>query len=181
MSKPQRDTKEFKLAAVKQVTERHYPVAEVAERLGVSSHSLYAWIRRYSQPDVQQQHDSSQQAEIRRLKAEPRRVTDERDILKRPPRTLPSCQGKVHLHPGARVRTSHPPTVLDDECPPERLLRLAAPACIYPRSGRPTPPRPDQAKLARKPRRLWLSQDPGRPARDGRDLRETPGGAINAS
>jgi len=97
MSKLQRDTEEFKLADVKQVTERHYPVAEVAERLGVSS----------------------QQAEIRRLKAEPRRVTDERDILKRPPRTLPSCQGKVHLHPGARVRTSHPQTLSDDECPPE--------------------------------------------------------------
>ncbi|WP_323880635.1 transposase, partial [Aeromonas caviae] len=40
MSKQQRYTKEFKLAAVKQVTERNYPVAEVAERLGVSSHSL---------------------------------------------------------------------------------------------------------------------------------------------
>ena len=68
MSKQQRYTEEFKLAAVKQVTERHYLVAEVAERLGVSSHSLYAWIKRYSQPDVQQ-HESSQQAEIRRLKA----------------------------------------------------------------------------------------------------------------
>jgi transposase-like protein len=44
MSKQQRYTEEFKLTAVKQVTERHYPVAEVAERLGVSSHSLYAWI-----------------------------------------------------------------------------------------------------------------------------------------
>ena len=31
MSK-QRYTEEFKLAAVKQVTERHYPVAEVAEQ-----------------------------------------------------------------------------------------------------------------------------------------------------
>ncbi len=81
MSKQQRYTEEFKLAAVKQVTERHYPVAEVAERLGVSSHSLYAWIKRYSQPDVQQ-YESSQQAEVRRLKAELRRVTDERDILK---------------------------------------------------------------------------------------------------
>ena len=72
MSKQQRYTEEFKLAAVKQVTERNYPVAEVAERLGISSHSLYAWIKRYSQPEAQQ-HDSSQQAEIRRLKAELRR------------------------------------------------------------------------------------------------------------
>ena len=61
MSKQQRYTEEFKLAAVKQVTERHYPVAEVAERLGVSSHSLYAWLKLYSQPKVPQQHDSSQQ------------------------------------------------------------------------------------------------------------------------
>ncbi|PKQ77070.1 hypothetical protein AOX56_18055 [Aeromonas sobria] len=59
MSKPQRYTEEFKLAAVKQMTERHYPVAEVAERLSVSSHSLYAWIKRYNQPEVQQQHDFS--------------------------------------------------------------------------------------------------------------------------
>ena len=81
MSKQQRYTEEFKLAAVKQVTERHYPVVEVAERLGVSRHSLYTWIKRYSQPEVQQQHHFNQQAEIRRLKAELRRVTDERDIL----------------------------------------------------------------------------------------------------
>lgn len=94
MSKQQRYTEEFKLAAVKQVTERHYPVVEVAERLGVSSHSLYAWIKRYSQPEVRQQHDSSQQAEIRRLKAELRRVTDERDILKKVHRGFP---GKAAL------------------------------------------------------------------------------------
>lgn len=37
---------EFKIEAVKQVTERGFPVADVAGRLGVSTHSLYAWIRR---------------------------------------------------------------------------------------------------------------------------------------
>ncbi|MGK4476443.1 transposase [Aeromonas molluscorum] len=58
MSKQQRYTEEFKLAAVKQVTERNNPVAEVAKRLGVSSHTLYVWIRRYSQPKVQQ-HEST--------------------------------------------------------------------------------------------------------------------------
>ena len=34
----QRVTEEFKVEAVKQVTERGYRVAEVSERLGVSSH-----------------------------------------------------------------------------------------------------------------------------------------------
>ena len=35
-------TEEFKIEAVKQVTERGYSVADVAERLGTSTHSLYA-------------------------------------------------------------------------------------------------------------------------------------------
>jgi transposase len=83
MSKQQRYTEEFKIEAVKQVTERQHPVAEVAERLGVSGHSLYAWIKRYNTPPEQRQLDASQAAEIRRLKAELRRVTDERDILKK--------------------------------------------------------------------------------------------------
>jgi len=58
-------------------------VAEVADRLGVSTHSLYAWLKRYSTPPEQRQQDAGQQAEIRRLKAELRLVTDERDILKK--------------------------------------------------------------------------------------------------
>jgi transposase len=39
-------TEEFKAEAVKQVTERGFAVAEVAKRLGVSSHSLYQWLRK---------------------------------------------------------------------------------------------------------------------------------------
>ncbi|MBM2886534.1 transposase [Chromobacterium phragmitis] len=46
MSKP-RFPEEFKIEAVKQVTERGYPVSEVASRLGVSTHSLYQWLKRY--------------------------------------------------------------------------------------------------------------------------------------
>ena len=83
MSKQQRYTEEFKIEAVKQITERQHPVAEVAGRLGVSGHSLYARIKRYNTPPELRQQDASQGAEIRRLKAELRRVTDERDILKK--------------------------------------------------------------------------------------------------
>jgi transposase len=36
-----RYTEEFKVEAVKQVTERGHPVAGVANRLGVTTHSLY--------------------------------------------------------------------------------------------------------------------------------------------
>lgn len=39
-----RFTEEFKLEAVKLIKERQYSAAEVSARLGVSTHSLYAWI-----------------------------------------------------------------------------------------------------------------------------------------
>jgi len=47
----QRYPEEFKIEAVKQVTEKGKPVADVAQRLGMSVHSLYAWIKLYSKPE----------------------------------------------------------------------------------------------------------------------------------
>ena len=41
----QRFTEEFKIQAVKQVTDQGYSVASVSERLGVTSSSLYNWIK----------------------------------------------------------------------------------------------------------------------------------------
>lgn len=83
MSKSKRYTEEFKIEAVKQVTERNYPVAEIAERLGVSGHSIYSWIKRYAASAPESVQANQQQDEIRQLKAELRRVTEERDILKK--------------------------------------------------------------------------------------------------
>ncbi len=40
-----RFTPEFKEEAVRQITERGYSIAEVSERLGMSAHSLYKWLR----------------------------------------------------------------------------------------------------------------------------------------
>ena len=74
---------EFKIEAVKQVTERGYAVADVANRIGVSQHSLYEWIKKFSVPEPQRIEAEGQSAEIRRLKAELKRVTEERDILKK--------------------------------------------------------------------------------------------------
>jgi len=69
----QRFTEEFKIEAVKQVSGRGHPVVEVAVRLGVSTHSLYAWIKRFGAPAEQRAERKSQSDEIRRLKAELRR------------------------------------------------------------------------------------------------------------
>ncbi|MCH4247233.1 MAG: IS3 family transposase [Acinetobacter populi] len=74
---------EFKIEAVKQVTEKGHSVAEVAVRLGTTTHSLYAWIKRYDpqQPKTTESTDSN--AELVKLKKELQRVTEERDILKK--------------------------------------------------------------------------------------------------
>ena len=69
---------EFKIEAVKQVTDRGYKVGEVARRLGVTPKSLHEWIKRYGENSNQHQVVTSQQAELRRLKADLRRVTEER-------------------------------------------------------------------------------------------------------
>ena len=78
-----RYTEEFKVEAVKQVTERGHAVADVAKRLGVSPHSLYQWLKVYVRPAAERAEAQSLGSENRRLKAELKRVTEERDILKK--------------------------------------------------------------------------------------------------
>ena len=77
-----RYTEEFKIEAVKQVTDRNHSMTEVADRLGISYKSLHDWVKRYSKPIPQRQAEDEKAEEIRKLKAELRRVTEERDILK---------------------------------------------------------------------------------------------------
>ena len=53
MSKGKRYTQEFKIEAVKQVTDRGYSIAEVSERLGICSKTLYHWRSQLSeQPTI---------------------------------------------------------------------------------------------------------------------------------
>lgn len=81
MGRP-RFSDDFKRDAVHQIVERGYPVAEVSQRLGVSAHSVYGWMKKFSKPDKTSSSDEHA-AEIRRLKSELMRVTEERDILKK--------------------------------------------------------------------------------------------------
>lgn len=78
-----RYTDEFKIEVVKQVTEKGHKASEVASRLGISSHSIYAWVKKYGPDSADYKIQSDQQSEINRLKKELRRVTEERDILKK--------------------------------------------------------------------------------------------------
>lgn len=78
-------TAEFKEEAVKQVKERGYKVSEISERLGVSKHSLYKWLKqaRGNNGRHGKDHQEALQKENLRLKNELKRVEEERDILKK--------------------------------------------------------------------------------------------------
>ena len=74
---------EFKIEAVKMVTEKGHSIADVAKRLGTTPDSLYAWIKRYGPNSPVYLQQKSEQDEINRLRKELTRVTQERDLLKK--------------------------------------------------------------------------------------------------
>ena len=88
-------SEDFKRDAVRQITERGYPVAEVSQRLGVSQHSLYEWKKKFAASNTK---GNGEVEEIRRLKRELARVTEERDILKKRPRISPGMQSEIRVH-----------------------------------------------------------------------------------
>ncbi len=76
----QRFTPEFKAEAVRQVIERGYSVAEIAAGFGVSTHSLYKWVKAVT-PDKSEKQASElleAKSEILRLRAQMRRLEEER-------------------------------------------------------------------------------------------------------
>ncbi|MFT5674359.1 MAG: transposase [Paraglaciecola sp.] len=77
-----RYTEEFKVEAVKQVTDRGYKIGEVAKRLGVTAKSMHDGIKKYDGTGSQHQTITGQQDDLRQVKAQLRRVTEERNILK---------------------------------------------------------------------------------------------------
>ncbi|VWD64230.1 transposase IS3/IS911 family protein [Burkholderia contaminans] len=88
-----RYTDEFKIEAVKQVTERGHSVADVAQRLGITTHSLYAWKPKFGRPDVVRQSELDLNAEVRRQKAELKRAPSSGPQLPLAGEPTPSAPG----------------------------------------------------------------------------------------
>ena len=81
----QRFSPEFKDEAVRQIVERGYSVADVSERLGVSAHSLYKWVKAVK-PDRSEEQAAAlieARSEVLKLRAQLKRAEEERDILKK--------------------------------------------------------------------------------------------------
>lgn len=75
-------SEDFKRDAIHQIMVCRYPVREVSERLGDSTHSLYKWTKLCAKAPSQSS-SVDHEAENRRLKRELARMNEERNILKR--------------------------------------------------------------------------------------------------
>ncbi len=104
-------TAEFRAEAIRQVMERGYPVSEVAGRLGVSTNSMYKWLKGVSKtPRLVAQEDL--RAENARLKSELKRVEEEGDILKKATAYFAKASGYRSLRPRFPVRKRRRSAVL---------------------------------------------------------------------
>ena len=79
-------TAEFRASAVKLANESSKPIAQTARDLGVNENTLHTWINKYSRPldqDKAVRTDDHLYEELKCLKKENARLTEERDLLKK--------------------------------------------------------------------------------------------------
>jgi transposase len=85
MSKNERRkySEEFKLEAVKLVTDQGYSVAEASRNLGIHPNLLRNWKLKYSPEAEEQNLTEDERMDYARLKKEVKQLRMERDILKK--------------------------------------------------------------------------------------------------
>ena len=80
-------SREFKMEAVRLITHKGYSIAEASRSLGVEYSVLRNWKKQFEQDPEHafpgKGHLKPPDEEIRRLKAQLNRITEERDILKK--------------------------------------------------------------------------------------------------
>ena len=78
---------EFKLYAVRLVEEQGYSVPEAAQRLGIPKSNLTNWHKQYREgrlaPGYRRAQPTAEETELRRLRAENKRLEMENEILKK--------------------------------------------------------------------------------------------------
>ncbi len=128
----QKYTKELREQAVRLVLEQELTTPEAARRLAMSDKTLANWVfwARHGQlAEVSETRRpvTELEAEVSRLKRELAEARMERDILKKPPRTLRrrSCPVRIDDDAASSVSARHP--VSSPERIPKRVPRLAHP------------------------------------------------------
>ena len=80
-------TREYKLEAVRRVVESDEPASQVARALGIRPEMLHTWVRKFKDEAAEAFRGNgkltSQDEELRKLRRDLARVTEERDILKK--------------------------------------------------------------------------------------------------
>ncbi len=124
-------TKEQKAEAVRLVRTSGESLSQVARNLDLGENSLRNWVK---QADIDEGKGpdgaltTAEKAEMRRLKRELKRVTMERDFLKKPRPTSPRRQ-RIRSNPGGAGQLSSLDDVRNVGCFPSGFLRLAASSC----------------------------------------------------
>ena len=146
---------EFKREAVQLLESGSRPASELARELGIPRNRLYKWqteVRArgavaFPGAGVRQTRTS----EIARLKRELARVTEERDILKKPRRTLPGNLGEVRVYAEASAGVSGDVHVSGASGKSEWVLWLVPAQAECPDTGEPGPHRTDPRPASADP------------------------------
>lgn len=86
MGKRRKFEPEFRAEAVRLVRDQRRSVADVARSLGIPMTTLHTWVRELpAEPagKLRRAHRNAESEAVRKLERELRRVTEERDILKK--------------------------------------------------------------------------------------------------
>ena len=83
--KPNHYTAEFKESAVKLAIESDQPVSKTADELGINMNTLHTWLGKYhkAKGPKAKVEDEHLYDELKRLRKDNKRLTEERDILKK--------------------------------------------------------------------------------------------------
>lgn len=128
MGQRRRFTPEFKRQAVQLLNAGQRPAAEIARELGIPRNRLYKWQKEVAAhggafPGSGRQAEPA--AELARLRRELARVTEERDIIKKPPRTLRGSPREACVYPDSGTAPSRDAPLCGPGRESQRLLCLA--------------------------------------------------------
>jgi transposase len=79
-------TAEFRASAIRLANESDKPITQVAKDLGINANTLHTWIGKYSKAKATDKPvctDAHLYDELKRLRKEVTRLTEERDLLKK--------------------------------------------------------------------------------------------------
>jgi len=76
-------SEEFRQSSIKLALESKHPVAQTARNLGINANTLYTWMDKAKPKEQLMVNDKTPQDEVKQLRKELAKMTQERDLLKK--------------------------------------------------------------------------------------------------